>query len=203
MIKPASISSHSWFLRILIPITTIFLVTMVILAVGFSTLFTNVAQAIIADNLLGSLRMISTYYHQLRFSTIPIIDDLGDIPEIRDFLLANHPREQAAIGVSAKLENTVARNSYIHSIYLYNIQFGFYSSLNGLEGNTLSDSTLESFLSQQPKNKRLYQRISTFSKKTIPLSSQEARDSYQPIHDLQAELRQQWDIAVRYHPQSL
>ncbi|NCC65800.1 MAG: hypothetical protein EOM15_14220, partial [Spirochaetia bacterium] len=83
----------------------------------------------------------------------------------------NLPREQATIGVYTRMDNAVARNSYIHSIYLYNREYGFYSSLNGLESpQELSDSTLLDFLSQQPRNMRLYQRRSVFTNKAIPLS---------------------------------
>ncbi|WP_320122813.1 AraC family transcriptional regulator [uncultured Sphaerochaeta sp.] len=163
--------TRSWLLKIFIPIISIVLVAMISLALVFSTLFTDVAQSIIVDDFLASLRMISTYYRQMRFSTVPIIDDLSDATEIRNYLLANVPKEQATLGVYARLENTVARNSYIHSIYLYNQNYGFFSSLNGVESSdNISDSTLLSFLDQQPRNKHLYQRQSIFSNKTIPLS---------------------------------
>ncbi|MGH0052697.1 MAG: hypothetical protein ACQ5SW_04830, partial [Sphaerochaetaceae bacterium] len=150
---------------------------MILLALVFSTLFTDVVQAIIVDDFLSSLRMISTYYRQMRFSTVPIIDDLSDAQEIRDYLLENVPKNQATIGVYGRLENTVARNSYIHSIYLYNRNYGFYSSLNGVEASEqLSDSTLQAFLAQQPRNKHLYQRQSIFTNKVIPLSLPKDRD---------------------------
>ncbi|MBG0767618.1 MAG: AraC family transcriptional regulator [Spirochaetaceae bacterium] len=163
--------SRSWLLKIFIPITSIFLITMFSLALVFSTLFTDVAQSIIVDDFQASLRMISTYYRQMRFSTVPIIDDLSDATEIRNYILENVPKEQATLGAYARLENTVARNSYIHSIYLYSQGFGFFSSLNGVESSEqLSDTTLLAFLAQQPRNKRLYQRRSVFTNKTIPLS---------------------------------
>jgi hypothetical protein len=85
------------------------------LALVFSTLFTDVAQSIIVDDFQASLRMISTYYRQMRFSTVPIIDDLSDATEIRNYILENVPKEQATLGAYARLENTVARNSYIQS----------------------------------------------------------------------------------------
>jgi hypothetical protein len=135
--------TQSWLLKIFIPITSIVLVAMISLALVFSTLFTDVAQSIIVDDFLASLRMISTYYRQMRFSTVPIIDDLSDAIEIRNYLLANVPKEQATLGVYARLENTVARNSYIHSIYLYNQNYGFFSSLNGVESSDqISDSPI-------------------------------------------------------------
>ena len=163
--------SRSWVLKIFIPITSIFLITMILMAVVFSTLFTNVAQSLIVDDFLASLKMVSTIYRQMRFNTVPIIADLYDAVEIRDYLLQNLPREQATIGVYTRMDNAVARNSYIHSIYLYNSEYGFYSSLNGLESpQELSDSTLLDFLSQQPRNMRLYQRRSVFTNKAIPLS---------------------------------
>lgn len=163
--------SRSWVLKIFIPITSILLATLILMAVVFSSLFTDVAQTLIVDDFLASLKMVSTYYRQMRFTTVPIIDDLYDSPEIQNYLLQNLPRDQATIGVYAKLDSTVARNSYIHSIYLYNREYGFYSSLNGLESpQQLSDSTLLAFLDQQPRNMRLYQRQSVFTNKTIPLS---------------------------------
>jgi AraC-like DNA-binding protein len=170
--------SRSWVLRIFIPITSIMLATLILMAAVFSSLFTNVAQTLIVDDFLASLKMVSTYYRQMRFTTVPIIDDLSDAPEIRNYLLQNLPRDQASIGVYAKMDSTVARNSYIHSIYLYNREYGFYSSLNGLESpQQLSDSTLLAFLEQQPRNMRLYQRQSVFINKTIPLSLPKEKDT--------------------------
>ncbi|MDD2395666.1 MAG: hypothetical protein PHG12_08010, partial [Sphaerochaeta sp.] len=115
--------SRSWVLRIFIPITSIMLATLILMAAVFSSLFTNVAQTLIVDDFLASLKMVSTYYRQMRFTTVPIIDDLSDAPEIRNYLLQNLPRDQASIGVYAKMDSTVARNSYIHSIYLYNREY--------------------------------------------------------------------------------
>lgn len=67
-----------WILKVFIPIASIFLLTMIIMALLFSGMFTNVAQSLIVDDFLASLKMISTYYRQMRFNTVPIIDDLSD-----------------------------------------------------------------------------------------------------------------------------
>ncbi len=161
----------TWILKVFIPIASIFLLTMIIMALLFSGMFTNVAQSLIVDDFLASLKMISTYYRQMRFNTVPILDDLSDAQEIRDYLLQNLPKDKAMLGAYLRLENTVARNSYIHSIYLYNSEYGFFSSLSGAEvPGELSDSTLLEFLATHPKNKHLYQRRSVFTDKTIPLS---------------------------------
>ncbi|HPK64880.1 MAG TPA: AraC family transcriptional regulator [Sphaerochaeta sp.] len=160
-----------WILKVFIPIASIFLLTMIIMALLFSGMFTNVAQSLIVDDFLASLKMISTYYRQMRFNTVPILDDLSDAQEIRDYLLQNLPKDKAMLGAYLRLENTVARNSYIHSIYLYNDEYGFFSTISGAEvPGELSDSTLLEFLATRPKNKNLYQRRSVFTDKTIPLS---------------------------------
>jgi len=177
--------ARSWVMKIFIPITTIFLIIMILLAVVFSTLFTDVAQSLIVDDFLTSLRMVSTIYRQMRFNTVPIIADLYDAPEIRDYLLQKLPIEQATIGVYNRIDNVVARNSYIHSIYLYNSEYGFYSSLNGLESlEQLSDSTLLSFLSQKPRNMHLYQRQSVFTNKAASFSLSKEVDSHTNLYTI-------------------
>jgi two-component system response regulator YesN len=115
--------------------------------------------------------MIGTYYRQLRFNAVPIIDDLFDEKEIQDYLFNRESKDKAMLGGLEKLENAVARNSYVHSIYIYNDEYGFLSSLSGRENpNQLSDSTLMSFLNQRPRNQRLYQRQSVFTSEYIVFS---------------------------------
>jgi YesN/AraC family two-component response regulator len=143
------------------------------LAMVFSSLFTDVAQGIIVENYRSSLQTIGTFYRQLRFSSVPIIDDLFDETEVQDYLFGREDKQKAMIGCFGILENAVARNFYVHSIYIYNEDFGFFSSLNGEENpNFLSDSSLLAFLNEQPRNQRLYQRQSVFTEKGISFSGE-------------------------------
>jgi YesN/AraC family two-component response regulator len=147
---------------------------MFLLAMVFTTLFTGVAEKLIVEDYQSSLKMIGTYYRQLRFNAVPIIDDLFDEKEIQDYLFNKESKDKASLGSLEKLENAVARNSYVHSIYIYNDEYGFLSSLSGRENpNQLSDSTLMSFLNQRPRNQRLYQRQSVFTSEYIVFSEEE------------------------------
>jgi two-component system response regulator YesN len=129
--------------------------------------------------------MIGTYYRQLRFNAVPIIDDLFDEKEIQDYLFNRESKEKAMLGGLEKLENAVARNSYVHSIYIYNDEYGFLSSLSGRENpNQLSDSTLMSFLNQRPRNQRLYQRQSVFTSEYIVFSLEDTLDEMTNLYTI-------------------
>jgi YesN/AraC family two-component response regulator len=172
-------------LRIFIPITSIFLIFMFSLAMVFSTLFTNVAQKIIVEDYKSSLEMIGTYYKQLRFTAVPIIDDLFEEEKIQDYLFSKESKEQAMNGCLAKLENAVARNAYVHSVYIYNEDYGFFSSFVGKENpNMLSDSSLLAFLNQHPSNQRLYQRQSVFTNKEILFSREVTLDQQTNLYTI-------------------
>ncbi|MCY1151538.1 MAG: AraC family transcriptional regulator [Sphaerochaetaceae bacterium] len=149
--------------KIFLPFIITFCIILLILATSFYSLFTNFAIKLITEDYNSSLSMVSTYYRQLRFSTIPLLDDLFDDENIKEYLFATENKKQAMVNCYTTLENAVARNSYIHSVYLYNKEYGFYSSLTGDENiESLSDTTLINFLEQKPRNQYLYLRQSTF-----------------------------------------
>lgn len=170
-------SINDRIIRIFIPLIAIFLLSMFLLSSIFSSLFSSVAQNLIAENYNSSLKMISTYYRQLRFSTVPLLDNLFDDENVKTYIFAKKSKEQAMIDSYTVLENVVARNEYLHSVYIYNENYGFFSSLNGAENlDELSDSTLLNFLSKNPKNQTLYQRQSTFSETNIYFSKDDKTD---------------------------
>ena len=142
-----------------VSLASIFFIFLLLLAVLFSRVFTEVGTKIISQNYSSYLSMISKYYQQLRFNTVPIASQLLDDDNIQNYLFARKGKDEAMLDAYLVLDDLVARNSYLNSVYLFNDEYGFFSSLKGGEGfDNLSDTTLIDFLREQPKNETLYQR---------------------------------------------
>jgi AraC-like DNA-binding protein len=146
-------------IKIFLPISLVFLIFLFALAMLFSASFTKVGTKIITQNYISSLSMIGKYYQQMRFNTVPIASNLLDDENIQNYIFARKNKTEAMIKAFYSIENVVARNNYLNSIYLYNDEYGFFSSVKGNEGfNNLNDSTLLDFINSHPKNNTLYQR---------------------------------------------
>jgi AraC-like DNA-binding protein len=149
----------SRFYSIFFPISVVFFVFLSAQAILFSSVFTNVGIDIIANNYSTSLSMISKYYQQLRFNSVPIASSLLDDDKVQNYIFSREDETQAKVDAYYALENLVARNNYLHSIYLYSDKYGYFSSLKGDEGfDNISDSSLSDFLATHPYNSTLYQR---------------------------------------------
>lgn len=108
--------------------------------------------------------MIGKYYQQLRFNTVPIASNLLDDDNIQNYIFSRKNKNEAMIGAYKTLENIVARNNYLNSIYIYNDTFGFFSNIEGNKGfEDLDDESILDFINSHPKNNTLYQRNVIFS----------------------------------------
>ncbi|MBK5201178.1 MAG: AraC family transcriptional regulator [Spirochaetaceae bacterium] len=150
---------HKRMIKIFLPISIVFFIFLFALALLFSSSFTKVGTKIIIKNYNSSLSMISKYYQQMRFNTVPIASTLLDDENIQNYIFARKDKPEAMIGAYYTLENVVARNNYLNSIYIYNDTYGFFSNIKGDEGfDNLNDPTLLDFINTHPNNNTLYQR---------------------------------------------
>ncbi|QTQ17100.1 helix-turn-helix domain-containing protein [Treponema parvum] len=162
---------RSRFLRIFIPVTALTTVCVLIITFLISVTYISNREKSIAEQYELSLTMVSSLYQQMRMNTMPTLNALFETKEIQDYLFCNSGHDQDGkyetfVKVGALIDRTVARNGYIHSIYLYNGVFGYFSSYAGYEGVTCySDKNLDSFLEQ------MGQRPVTFTMRTTSFFS--------------------------------
>lgn len=135
------------FIKIFIPISVTICIALIVLSTLFFHFSEKIASNLITETYTSNLTMISTLYKQMRFNSVPVAAQLFEDPTIQNFLFHRLENREAILRAIPIIDRIVARNSYIHSIYLYNEGYGFISSSWGYEGPTCtSDPSLLEYL---------------------------------------------------------
>ena len=144
--------SKSQFLEIFLPVTALTTICVVIVTLLISIVYISNYEKTTAVQYRLSLTMVSSLYQQMRTNTMPVLNDLFENGDIQDYLFCNSGTErkyETLTKVQALTDAAVTRNDYIHSIYLYNGVYGYFSSYAGYEGGVcFSDTSLDTFLMQ-------------------------------------------------------
>lgn len=140
----------SRFVKIFLPISIFVVFTVLILTWIISLVFINLQKESIGQQHQMSLNLVSSFYEQMRYNEFPLLSQLFDTKEIQEYLFhKNDNRYDAAIKIKPILERLVIQNAYIHSVYLYNGDYGYYSSYAGYEKDKcLSNPSLPSFIEE-------------------------------------------------------
>ena len=155
----------SRFVKIFLPISVLIVFTVLILTWIISLVFINLQKESIGQQHQMSLNLVSSFYEQMRYNEFPLLAQLFDTKEIQDYLFhKNDNRYDALIKIKPILERLVVQNAYIHSIYLYNGDYGYYSSYAGYEKEKcLSNPDLPSFIEKDiDKSSNLILRRTSF-----------------------------------------
>lgn len=170
------------FIKIFIPISITICIALIVLSTLFFHSSEKIASHLITENYTSNLGMISALYQQMRFNSVPVAAQLFEDPTIQNFLFHRLENREAILRAIPIIDNTVARNNYIHSIYLYNGDYGFISSYLGYEGETCtSDPTLLDYLQAGVNRTFLFdKRRATFAENTsnITLRSEDTENLY-------------------------
>lgn len=137
-------------IRIFVPLLLVVATLVIVLALVMSTLYQRETERQFAASYLSSLKLVSSLYEQRRLHAIPVIEQLFGNQDVQEYLFAQTSTpEQALRPLSTILDDYVLRNDYIHSIYLYNGEWGYYSTFDGYERQDCrSDPTLSDWIRQ-------------------------------------------------------
>jgi AraC-like DNA-binding protein len=157
---------RSRYISIVFPIIVILCLTLFILSFLFSRTFIEKAENVLTDSYTVNLNVIGTQYKQMWLNSLSITSELMDDPRVQDYLYQRGDLQATLLHVESVLEEILAHNNYIHSIYLYNAEYGYYSTYAGYEGITCSsDATLQAYLkSGLNRSASFDKRKTTFSK---------------------------------------
>lgn len=139
---------RSRFIRIFLSILFLVAVTIFILTWIISITFINVQKENIGKQHAMSLSLVSSFYEQMRYNEFPLLSQLFSTKEIQDYLFHRTDNKYAAvINIQPIIERIVGQNFYLHSIYLYNGDYGYYSSYAGYEKDVCkSNPDIEEFI---------------------------------------------------------
>lgn len=137
-------------IRIFVPLLLVVATLVIVLALVMSTLYQRETERQFASSYLSSLKLVSSLYEQRRLHAIPVIEQLFENQDVQEYLFAQTTSaEQALRSLSTILDDYVLRRDYIHSIYLYNGRWGYYSTFDGYEQQDCkSDPTLSGWIQQ-------------------------------------------------------
>lgn len=170
------------FIKIFIPISVTICIALIVLSTLFFHSSEKIASNLITETYTSNLRMISTLYKQMRFNSVPVAAQLFEDPTIQNFLFHRLESREAILRAIPIIDRMVARNNYIHSIYLYNGDYGFVSSYHGFEGDTCtSDPSLMEYLQTGVNRTLLFdKRRASFTDKgnSITLRSEATENLY-------------------------
>lgn len=137
---------------------------LLVLSFLFSHAFAIKAEKLLTDSYTSNLDMIGLQYKQIWLNSVSLSSQLLKDPHVQDYLYNRKDLEQTISEVKTVLEAVIERNTYFHSIYLYNAENGYLSTYAGYEGKTVSsDANLQDYLSSgSERTTSLDKRKTTF-----------------------------------------